>query len=95
MARCSSCGAEVIWVTMAKTGKQNPVDAVPEKRIVLGGDGAAVVDTYVSHFATCPNAAKHRAAADAKRGRPCTADDVRREPLPTPAPPRPAAGGGS
>jgi hypothetical protein len=40
-----------------------PVDATPEKRIVLddvrtGDDAplARVIDTYVSHFATCPKA---------------------------------------
>jgi hypothetical protein len=44
-----------------------PLDAKPEKRIVLEQrDGmhplARVVDTYVSHFSTCPNAAQHRKA---------------------------------
>lgn len=51
-----------------------PINAKPEKRITLahyqvpsdaapderGGPRASVVDTYTSHFATCPNAAQHR-----------------------------------
>jgi hypothetical protein len=40
-----------------------PVDAEqPLKRIVLEGNQplARVVDTYVSHFVTCPQAAEHR-----------------------------------
>lgn len=51
-----------------------PVDAKPEKRIVLDdvrfGDDpptARVVDTYVSHFATCPKAERFRKA---KEGQP-------------------------
>jgi hypothetical protein len=62
--RCRSCSA---WLIFAKTpqGKTLPVDAVPQKRVVLEPDAsgtpiARVVDTYVSHFATCPNAAQHR-----------------------------------
>jgi hypothetical protein len=40
-----------------------PLDATSEKRIVITNTGspqAAVVDTYVSHFVTCPNAEQHR-----------------------------------
>lgn len=42
-----------------------PVDATPEKRIVLQTDMseqtlAQVTDTYVSHFVTCPHAEQHR-----------------------------------
>ncbi len=47
-----------------------PLDAKPEKRIVIkydtgcpnasGEEYADVVDTYTSHFATCKNAAQHR-----------------------------------
>lgn len=60
MANCSSCGAEITWVKTTK-GKTMPIDAQGEKRVVLASDGTAEVkDTYVSHFATCPNAAQHR-----------------------------------
>jgi hypothetical protein len=46
-----------------------PIDAQSEKRIVLvdmcgtpdqHGTRARVVDTYLSHFATCPDAKEHR-----------------------------------
>lgn len=68
VATCRSCGAQIRWV-MTESGKRMPVDAKPEKRIVidplgerLGSDAptARVVDTYVSHFATCAFAAQHR-----------------------------------
>jgi hypothetical protein len=69
--RCRSCGAPVIFVPSAKTGKPMILDAKPEKRIVVeptshaGQQGEAmqpsgtrvarVVDTYVDHHATCSN----------------------------------------
>lgn len=46
-----------------------PFDAVPQMRAIqvdgIPSDGPLVslVRTYVSHFATCPNAAQHRKAA--------------------------------
>lgn len=57
---CTSCGAEIIWVTTR--GSKMPLNAKPEKRfIILDEQGAAVArDTYTSHFATCPNADQHR-----------------------------------
>lgn len=65
-ARCKSCGAAILWLIMT-SGKRMPVDAKPEKRIVLDETPdeppelrGSVVDTYVSHFQTCPNAAQHR-----------------------------------
>ncbi len=63
--KCKSCGADILWVKML-SGKSMPLDMPPEKRIVLSDHGdatseyGAVEDTYVSHFATCPNAAAHR-----------------------------------
>jgi hypothetical protein len=68
MATCSSCGAEIIW-TVTEAGRRMPIDAKPEKRVVLRKQEndpltplARVVDTFISHFATCPNAARHRSA---------------------------------
>lgn len=70
-ATCRSCGAAIIWA-VTPAGKRMPLDAQPAKRIVLDDYGvktfgdeapcAQVVDTYTSHFATCPNAAQHRKA---------------------------------
>lgn len=62
---CRSCGAPIIFAA-TEQGKTMPVDAAPQKRVLLepAAEGlppiARVVDTYVSHFATCPNAAQHR-----------------------------------
>lgn len=57
---CRSCGAPIVWV-VTESGKRMPLDAKPEKRFVVDVDGKAYVrDTYVSHFAHCPNAAQHR-----------------------------------
>lgn len=68
-AYCKSCGAAIRW---AKTlaGKAMPLDAKSEKRVVItydpdgpygpGEEHCDVVDTYTSHFATCPNADQQR-----------------------------------
>lgn len=65
-AKCKSCGADIIWAETDK-GKKVPLNAKPEKRFVshtlFASDGSMTVglhDTYLSHFATCPNAAEHR-----------------------------------
>jgi len=55
-AECRSCGAPIVWVkTQAK--KSMPVDA----HTYDAEDGLAFNHKkHVSHFATCPNADKHR-----------------------------------
>lgn len=62
MAKCSSCGAEVLFVTMAKSGKSMPVNPDSrEKRVAIGPKGKALVlDTFVAHWATCTNPNQHR-----------------------------------
>ncbi len=65
---CRSCGAPIIWLANRKTGKLAPIDvASKEKRIVVvekptatAEDTYFMADTYISHFANCPNAAQHR-----------------------------------
>lgn len=63
---CKSCGAQLIW---AKTpeGKNMPLDAKPEKRVLLGERTglAHVVDVYTPHWVTCPNADQHRSSKSA------------------------------
>lgn len=55
IVRCSSCRARIIWL-LTKNLKPMPVDA----------DSVGPADTefdhtrHMSHFATCPNAFKHR-----------------------------------
>lgn len=72
VSKCRSCGAPIVWVVMRPSGKRMPLDAKPEKRITLDmiDPGVAeMTDTFVSHFATCPNAAAHR-KPPAARGEP-------------------------
>ena len=72
MAQCRSCQASIMWVVMKKTGKTMPVDVKgAQVRVVLTEERrrtgenreapvAIAVNTYVSHFATCPAAHKFR-----------------------------------
>ena len=64
--KCRSCGAPIVWVTMAKTGKQMPVNPPFRSYVTQGGE---VVQAGVSHFATCPAAAEHRKGADRGKAR--------------------------
>lgn len=66
MARCSSCGAEIIFAKTA-AGKPAPFNAATVKVTVLTRDlldeelvVAGEAEGHVSHFATCPSAAAHR-----------------------------------
>lgn len=61
-AKCkgTDCGAEIIWIK-TEAGKNHPVDRKPEKRWVLTLSGAwKLVDTYGTHFNTCPAEAMFR-----------------------------------
>jgi len=55
-AKCRSCGAEIVWLKTS-TGKSMPVDT---ESVV--DEAATIFDPVqmTSHFATCPDAAKHR-----------------------------------
>ena len=60
MSLCKSCDAEIAWIATG-SGKHHPVNAKAEKRWVAdNARGWQLVDTYLSHFATCPNADQHR-----------------------------------
>ena len=74
-ARCRSCGAPMLWVTMHPSGKPNPLDPTPvEWGNIEVRDGLQTTSKYgrvvpqgeregklyTSHFATCPNAGEHR-----------------------------------
>lgn len=74
-SECRLCGAPVFWARTEATGNLMPLDWLASERgnIVINDDGRAVVikgdlfddkailgDRYKSHFATCPNASKHR-----------------------------------
>jgi len=66
MSKCISCGAEIIWAT-TKRGKKMPLNKKTEKRIILNNNLIEIVDTYVSHFTTCPMANKHRSKKGDKK----------------------------
>ena len=68
--KCRSCGAPIIWTVTSK-GKRMPVDAKPVEggnvrldQDLLGNTVASIVPDgtgdRVSHFATCPEAARWR-----------------------------------
>jgi hypothetical protein len=72
-AKCRSCKAPIVWATFSTTGKRAPFDAEPTEEgeyaiSAVGGEPVAVFAPenpdarYVSHFATCPDAKKHRKA---------------------------------
>ena len=56
-AKCYSCGAEVVWF-ITKNKKRMPVDEATTRPT----DSAHQLDLtrHKSHFATCPNADRHR-----------------------------------
>lgn len=75
MRICRSCGAQIIWAVTA-SGSKMPVDAEPVENgnLILrktesesGPILVAIISPdgdYVSHFATCLNAAEHRKGSD-------------------------------
>jgi hypothetical protein len=56
MAKCRSCGAEIVWLK-TDAGKSIPVDA---ESVVDPGAMIFDPDQMTSHFATCPDAQKWR-----------------------------------
>lgn len=66
--RCRTCGAPIIWARSARTGRPMPLDARPTTAgtfVIVQGSIAMYSpgtpgDRYRSHFASCPDADKHR-----------------------------------
>lgn len=66
-ALCRSCDAEILWRRTA-AGQRIPIDALPDPQgnveildsIEAKVHGGPVDGGHLSHFATCPDAAKHR-----------------------------------
>ena len=52
MAKCKSCGADIIWIEM-QSGKKMPCNS--EKTTIVTEDGKTITG-YIPHWATCPNA---------------------------------------
>lgn len=59
-ATCGSCGDPIIWITNAKSGNAGPYNT---KRVVVTTAKGETVSGFVSHFATCPHANRHRKRA--------------------------------
>lgn len=57
--RCSSCSAAIVWFK-TKAGKRMPVDETSTQP--TGRADQLDLTRHKSHFATCPNAGKHRRA---------------------------------
>lgn len=73
--RCKSCNAEIIWATTTQA-RSMPIDAKPRPggnialdhrpglpplaRVLTVTQQFGRKTMYTSHFATCPNAKKHR-----------------------------------
>lgn len=57
---CRSCGAEIVWGE-TREGRRMPLNPA-QKRFVFGLKTGRLLsmNTYESHFATCPDAAEHR-----------------------------------
>lgn len=60
---CKSCNAPIYWAK-TESGKAIPLDRPGESRVVIEAGRAKVRQTFVAHFATCPNADKHRKGKD-------------------------------
>lgn len=64
IVKCKSCNSEIVWLK-TKTGKNMPVN-VPKFEDGESAHEAVTTalefnpDYMISHFATCPNANKHR-----------------------------------
>lgn len=64
MPMCKSCGASIDWVTMKESGKAMPLDSKPIDVVIKVDEKYGhMAKGYISHFATCPNAAAHRKAS--------------------------------
>lgn len=50
MATCKSCGALIMWIIMAESGKNMPVDN--DKKIFITKDGKTL-SGYIPHWITC------------------------------------------
>jgi hypothetical protein len=57
---CKSCGESILW-GITKAGKRCPLDAAPQKLMIVGRSGRLVmVNAFTNHFITFPTAAEHR-----------------------------------
>lgn len=63
MAKCKSCGAEILWGVNPVSGKKIPLSVKSmERRFIcsLTDENVIQAETYLSHFADCVDADKFR-----------------------------------
>lgn len=70
---CRSCRALIRFIPSASSGAPIPVD---DEAVTVVLEDGQVVRAWVSHFATCPNAAHHRKRG-AGKGKPVDHDAIR------------------
>lgn len=83
LKRCSWCGAPVRWVTMAASGRKNPLDPEPraDGNVVLEAHNDAWAkalrrgedhegERYQSHWVSCPEAWRRRGVSKPARTAP-------------------------
>lgn len=62
MPECRSCQAEIVWMK-TESGKNipvNPVPSTPDRFSPKYTEDVFDPERHESHFATCPNADRHR-----------------------------------
>jgi hypothetical protein len=67
MPVCKGCGANIVWIKTA-SGKSTPIDAKPERRYISIDYNWVLMDTHISHFATCPKADSFRKSKSKTEG---------------------------
>ncbi len=82
--KCRSCSADILWAT-TEAGKTIPLDVKPAPGLFSVDERgvARSAKVYVSHFATCPNAQKHRKPAAATASPAPTPEAAPSAPVPT------------
>jgi hypothetical protein len=55
--KCRGCGDPIIWIKTAKNDKFIPLNARPERRMIINADHKAEsVTVWTPHWASCPQA---------------------------------------
>ena len=64
-AKCSSCHADIKWAK-TRTGKAMPlsVKSMEKRWFYVDVDHAELKESYITHFADCPQAELHRKPKD-------------------------------
>ena len=61
MARCKFCGAPILWILMASTGKPMPVEAEKKGVVVTANqamEDGRIVTGFIPHWSSCSHKSK-------------------------------------